>query len=110
MRKEARSERAPISKWRFWVRLAGLQSPEDRRLCIKSSHTIRRYSDSETRHPRRAKGNFYGAMASAVGDCHMPQRNLVIVTQRVPFIGFCEACNASFMSYKPGAKDATQIV
>jgi hypothetical protein len=42
--------------------------------------------------------------------CHMPERNLVIVTQNVPFIGFCEACNVPFLSFKPDAKDATQIV
>jgi len=29
----------------------------------------------------------------------MPKRNLRIVTQDVPTIGFCEACNAQFKSF-----------
>lgn len=40
----------------------------------------------------------------------MPKRNLQIVTQTVPFIGFCEACNAQFRSYKPKREDAEQII
>jgi hypothetical protein len=38
------------------------------------------------------------------------KRNLRMVTQESPFIGFCEACNAQFRSYNPERKDAEQVI
>jgi hypothetical protein len=40
----------------------------------------------------------------------MPKHNLRIVTQRSPFLGICEACNAQFRSYMPEQKDAEQVI
>lgn len=40
----------------------------------------------------------------------MPMPNLQIVTQKAPFIGFCETCKAQFRSYNRDKAEAERII